>query len=88
MEVMMFRTLTLAAAIFLGSVVVSAPVFAAEQGDEVGDGFNRTEADPGTGFAASYEMASHQLAQHRDGYDGDRYWHDGECFPTAPGGCE
>ena len=84
----MFRKLTFAAAMVLGSVVVCAPVFAAEQGDEVGDGFNRTQADPGTGFAESYEMASQRLAQHRDGYDGDRYWHDGECFPTAPGGCD
>jgi len=82
----MFRQLTFAAAIVLGSVVVSAPLSAAEQ--EVGDSFNQTQADPGTGFAESYEMASQRRAQHRDGYDGDRYWHDGECFPTAPGGCD
>jgi hypothetical protein len=86
---MMFRKLTLAAAIVLGSVTVFAPVFSAERGDEVGDGFNRTETDPmGSGFGEAYDSGYQRLARHRDGFDGDRYWSDGECFPTAPGGCD
>ena len=84
----MFRTLTLAA-IVLGSVALSVPLYAAEQGGEVGEGFNRTETDSaGSGFAESYETGSRRVARHRDGFDGDRYWSDGECFPTAPGGCD
>jgi hypothetical protein len=27
-------------------------------------------------------------AQHRDGYDGRRYWWGGDCWPTEPGGCD
>jgi hypothetical protein len=45
MEVMMLRTLTLAA-IVLGSVALSVPVYAAEQGGEAGGGFNRAETNP------------------------------------------
>jgi hypothetical protein len=89
MEVMMFRKLTLAAAIVLGSVTVFAPGFAAEGGGEVGDGFNRTEMEPmSSGFGEAYDSQYQHLARHRDGFDGDRYWSDGECFPTAPGGCD
>jgi hypothetical protein len=89
MEIMMFRKLTLAAAIVLGSATVFAPVFAAERGDEGGDGFNRTEMDPmGSGFSEGYDTGYQRVARHRDGFDGDRYWSDGECFPTAPGGCD
>ena len=86
-ELMMFRELTLAAAIVVGSVTVFAPVFAAEGSGEVGDGFNRTEREP-SGFGEAYDGQYQHLARHRDGFDGDRYWSDGECFPTAPGGCD
>jgi hypothetical protein len=87
MEVMMFRTLTLAA-IVLGGVALSVPVCAAERGGEAGDSFNRAETDPVvSGYAKSYETGPNRLS-HRDGFDGDRYWSDGECFPTAPGGCD
>jgi hypothetical protein len=87
MEVMMFRTLTLAA-IVLGSVALSVPVYAAERGSEAGDGFNRAKTDPVvSGFARSYETGPNRLP-HRDGLDGDRYWSDGDCFPTAPGACD
>ena len=85
----MFRKLTFAAAIVLGSVVLSAPVFSAQRGGEVdspSDDFSQMQAR--TGFGESQEMGFDQLAQHRNGYDGDRYWHNGECFPTAPGGCD
>jgi hypothetical protein len=90
MEVMMFRTSAFAAAIVLGSVVLSAPTLAAHRGGEVGmgasDDFNQME---GSAFAESQDMGfDRPAAPHRDGYDGDRYWHDGECFPTAPGGCD
>jgi hypothetical protein len=89
MEVMMLRKLTLAAAIVLGSVTAFAPVFAAERGGEVGDGFNRTEMERmGNGFDEAYGSQYQRLARHRDGFDGDRYWSDGECFPTAPGACD
>jgi hypothetical protein len=84
---MMFRTLTLAA-IVLGSVALFIPVCAAEQGGEVGHGFKRAKTDPVvSGFAKSYETGPNRLP-HRDGFDGDRYWSDGECFPTAPGACD
>ena len=83
----MFRTLTLAAVV-LGSVALSVPVYAAEHGGETGDGFNRAETYPAdSGFAKSYQTGPNRLP-HRDGFDGDRYWSDGECFPTAPGGCD
>jgi hypothetical protein len=89
MEVMMLRKLTLAAAIALGSVTAFASVFAAERGGEVGDGFNRTEMERmGSGFDEAYGSQYQHLARHRDGFDGDRYWSDGECFPTAPGACD
>ena len=81
----MVRTLTLAA-IALGSVALSVPAHAAEQRGEAG--FNRAETDPVvSGFAKSFETGPNRLP-HRDGFDGDRYWSDGECFPTAPGGCD
>jgi hypothetical protein len=87
MEVMMFRTLMLAA-IALGSVALSVPAYAAEQRGEAGDRFNRAETDPVvTGFGKSFQTGPNRLP-HRDGFDGDRYWSDGECFPTAPGGCD
>ena len=92
MEVMMFRKLTFAAAIVLGSAALSAPIFAANRGGEIGfgasDEFNQMGRGGG-GFADPPDMGfDRPAAPHRDGYDGDRYWHDGECFPTSPGGCD
>jgi hypothetical protein len=91
MEVVMFRKLTFAAAIVLGSMALSVPVFAANEGGEVGFGasedFNQMEAGGG-GFAESQDAGVDRVAKHRDGYDGDRYWSNGECFPTAPGACD
>jgi hypothetical protein len=91
MEVMMSRKLTFVAAIVLGSMALSVPVFAANPRGEVGFGagedFNQMDAGGG-GFAESQDMGFARVAKHRDGYDGDRYWSDGECFPTAPGGCD
>jgi hypothetical protein len=83
----MFRTLTLAAVV-LGSVALSVPVYAAERGGEAAAGLNRAETAPVvSGYAKSYETGPNRLPR-RDGFDGDRYWSDGECFPTAPGGCD
>jgi hypothetical protein len=86
----MFRKLTFVAAIVLGSMALSVPVFAASPGGEVGFGasenFNQTEA--GGSFPESQDRGFDRVAKHRNGYDGDRYWSDGECFPTAPGGCD
>jgi hypothetical protein len=90
MEVMMFRKLTFAAAIVLGSMALSVPIFAANEGGEAGFGanedFNQMES-AGGGYADSQDMA-YRAAKHRNGFDGDRYWSNGECFPTAPGGCD
>jgi hypothetical protein len=87
----MFRKLTFVAAIVLGSMALSVPVFAANSGGEVSFGasenFNQTEAGGGS-FPGSQDRGFDRVAKHRDGYDGDRYWSDGECFPTAPGGCD
>jgi hypothetical protein len=88
MEVMMFRKSTFAAAIIVGSVALSLPVLAANRGGDfysgASDEFNQMQAR-----GESQDTAGDQLAQrHPDGYDGDRYWQDGECFPTAPGGCD
>jgi hypothetical protein len=90
MEVIMFRKLAFAAAIVLGSVALSTPILAAERGGEAGFGasneFNQVQ---GGGFVDPPDMGfDRPAAPHRDGYDGDRYWHDGECFPTSPGGCD
>jgi hypothetical protein len=86
---MMFRKLTFAAAMVLGSVALSVPVVAADRGGEFDrgaiDDFNQTQV---RGSGNSQDMGFDVVAQHRDGLDGDRYWHDGECFPTAPGGCD
>jgi hypothetical protein len=85
----MFRKLTFAAIIVLGSVALSAPTLAAHRGDEfdpgAGNDFNQTQA---RSVDESQDMRFDQVARHPDGLDGDRYWHNGECFPTAPGGCD
>jgi hypothetical protein len=88
MEVMMFRELTFAAVIVLGGVALSVPVVATDRGgefDRATDDFNQM---PPRAAGESQNIGFDQVAQHRDGLDRDRYWHDGECFPTAPGGCD
>jgi hypothetical protein len=81
------RKLIFAAAIVLGGMALSVPVPAAERGG-ASDDFNQMHARSSGGFGESEDMDSERLAQHRNGLDGDRYWYDGECFPTAPGGCD
>jgi hypothetical protein len=42
----------------------------------------------GIGFAGPLDTRFDRFARHPDGYDGDRYWSGGDCFPTEPGGCD
>jgi hypothetical protein len=88
MEVMMFRKLTFAAAIVLGGVALSVPVVAADRGSEFDPAIDEFNQMPARAAGESQDMGFDQVAQHRNGFDGDRYWHNGECFPTAPGGCD
>jgi hypothetical protein len=40
-------------------------------------------------FRAGYAGPMYSTPRaHRDGYDGNRYWWGGECWPTDAGGCD
>jgi hypothetical protein len=54
---------------------------------------NRTQPYPGYAgpASASADVRSGEFAwsaPHHDGYDGNRYWWGGDCWPTEPGGCD
>jgi hypothetical protein len=59
-------------------------------GGSDGGGFHRSgfQESGFSGFAGPRGTGFDRLAHHHDGYDGDRYWHAGDCFPIEPGGCD
>jgi hypothetical protein len=97
----MFRKWTFAAAIVLGSVTLSASASTAAYARHGFGGGGRFAAgfggyrvghwgrgdSPSIGFAGPRGTGFDRFTHH-DGYDGDRYWYGGDCFPTEPGGCD
>jgi hypothetical protein len=54
-----------------------------------GGGFHRNgfQESGFSGFADPRGTGFDRFSHHHGGYDGDRYWHAGDCFPIEPGGC-
>jgi hypothetical protein len=100
-EVVMFRKYTFAA-IVIASVALSAPASTAAYASHGFGGGSRFAASfggyrvghwgrgdpPGIGFAGPRGTGFDRFTHDRSGYDGDRYWYGGDCFPTEPGGCD